>query len=61
MPIIEKEYQWTVWAMPKGNDGKLDHHKAMSGDDLTDFVNGYCRLCAAGGVVLFVHNNTILV
>jgi len=39
MPIIEKEYQWTVWAMPKGNDGKLDHHKAMTGDDLTDFVN----------------------
>ena len=38
-PIIDKKYQWTVWAMPKGRDGKLDHHKAMSGDDLTDFVN----------------------
>jgi type I restriction enzyme M protein len=38
-PIIEKEFQWTVWATPKGNDGKLDHHKAMTGDDLTDFVN----------------------
>jgi len=38
-PIIDKEYQWTVWAMPKGADGKLDHHKAMTGDDLTDFVN----------------------
>ena len=38
-PIIDKEYQWTVWAMPKGVDGKLDYHKAMTGDDLTDFIN----------------------
>ena len=38
-PIIDKNYQWTVWAMPKGKDGKLDHHKAKTGDDLTDFVN----------------------
>lgn len=38
-PIIDKDYQWTVWAMPKGKDGKLDHQKAMTGDDLTDFVN----------------------
>jgi len=38
-PIIDREYQWTFWAMPKGDDGKLDHHKAMTGDDLTDFVN----------------------
>lgn len=38
-PIIEKDYQWTVWAMPKGKDGKLDHHSALTGDDLTDFVN----------------------
>ncbi|HCS21897.1 MAG TPA: type I restriction endonuclease subunit M [Bacteroidetes bacterium] len=38
-PIIDKDYQWTVWAMPKGKDGKLDHHKALTGDDLSDFVN----------------------
>jgi type I restriction enzyme M protein len=38
-PIIETKYQWTVWAAPKGKDGKLDHHKALTGDDLTDFVN----------------------
>lgn len=38
-PIIDKEYQWTVWAMPKGKDGKLDHHNALTGDDLSDFVN----------------------
>ncbi|MCW7498446.1 type I restriction-modification system subunit M [Leptospira levettii] len=37
--IIEKNYQWNTWAMPKDKDGKLNHHKAMTGDDLTDFVN----------------------
>ena len=55
-PIIDREYQWTVWAMPRrsvrqahrptggpvepsGEPVELDHHKAMTGDDLTDFVN----------------------
>jgi type I restriction enzyme M protein len=38
-PIIDKKYQWTSWAAPKGKDGKIDHHKALSGDDLADFVN----------------------
>ena len=38
-PIIHKDYQWTNWAMPKGKDGKLDHHAAQTGDDLLDFVN----------------------
>ncbi len=38
-PIIDKEFQWTVWAAPKDKDGKLDHHKALTGDDLADFVN----------------------
>jgi type I restriction enzyme M protein len=38
-PLIEPEYQWNVWAMPKGKDGKLDHQKALTGDDLSDFVN----------------------
>ena len=37
--IISPEFQWSVWAVPKGEDGKLDHHKALTGDDLTDFVN----------------------
>ncbi|MDP3929347.1 MAG: N-6 DNA methylase [Bacteroidota bacterium] len=39
-PIIDKEYQWSIWATPKGKDGKLDHHSALTGDDLLDFVNG---------------------
>jgi type I restriction enzyme M protein len=38
-PIIDTEYQWNVWAAPKGADGKIDHHKALTGDDLADFVN----------------------
>ncbi|MCC7524696.1 MAG: type I restriction-modification system subunit M N-terminal domain-containing protein, partial [Chitinophagaceae bacterium] len=39
-PIIDKDYRWTIWAAPKDKDGKLNHHTALTGDDLTDFVNG---------------------
>ncbi len=39
-PLIKKEFQWNVWAAPKGKEGKLDHHKALTGDDLKDFVDG---------------------
>lgn len=38
-PILAKAYQWNVWAMPLKKDGKLDHQKALTGDDLTEFVN----------------------
>ena len=38
-PLIDKKFQWTTWAAPKGKDGKIDHHKALTGDDLADFVN----------------------
>lgn len=37
--IIEEKYRWDNWAAPKDMDGKLDHHKALDGDDLRDFVN----------------------
>ena len=37
--IIDKDFNWNVWAAPKPKDGKLDHHKALSGDDLRDFVD----------------------
>jgi len=37
--IIGQEYRWDVWAVPKDKDGKLDHHKALTGDDLKDFVD----------------------
>jgi len=50
-PIIEKKFKWDVWAAPKrpstaaGKNAQpplreeIDHHKAMTGDDLIDFVN----------------------
>lgn len=38
-PIIEKEFRWSTWAAPK-KDGKLDHHAALTGDDLKEFVDG---------------------
>jgi len=37
--LISKEYKWETWAAPKGKDGKIDHHKALTGDDLKDFVD----------------------
>jgi len=38
-PIIVKKFKWDVWAAPKNSNGKLDHHKALSGDDLREFVD----------------------
>lgn len=38
-PIIAEPYKWHVWAVPKTKDGKIDHHKALTGDDLKDFVD----------------------
>jgi len=38
--LIAKQYRWDVWAAPKTKDGKIDHHKALTGDDLKDFVDG---------------------
>ena len=37
--IIDPEFRWANWAMPKTADGKLDHHKAMTGPDLVQFVD----------------------
>jgi type I restriction enzyme M protein len=36
--ILDKQYRWESWAAPKDKDGKLDHNRAMTGDDLRDFV-----------------------
>jgi len=38
--VISKQYRWGTWAAPKTRDGKIDHHKALTGDDLKDFVDG---------------------
>jgi type I restriction enzyme M protein len=37
--ILENTFRWERWAAPKASDGKLDHNKAMTGDDLKGFVN----------------------
>jgi len=38
--VLEKPYRWESWAAPKDKDGKLDQNKALTGDDLRDFVDG---------------------
>lgn len=37
--ILAPPYRWESWAAPKGPDGRLDHNKALTGDDLHDFVD----------------------
>ncbi len=43
--IIDPEFQWNKWAAPKLRQAQLPKdkwkidHNAMTGDDLTDFVN----------------------
>ena len=37
--ILDAPYRWDSWAAPKGQDGKLDHNTALTGDDLREFVN----------------------
>ncbi len=37
--ILEKPYRWEEWAAPKGKNGQVDHNKAMTGDDLIEFVD----------------------
>ncbi len=38
--ILDPKFRWDTWACPKTSTGKLDHQKALSGDDLKDFVDG---------------------
>jgi type I restriction enzyme M protein len=38
--IIDKKHRWGTWAAPKDNQGKFDHQNALTGEDLTDYVNG---------------------
>ncbi len=37
--ILEEQFRWPNWAMPKSGDGKPDHHKAITGSDLVQFVD----------------------
>ncbi|MBT28935.1 MAG: type I restriction endonuclease subunit M [Thalassobius sp.] len=38
--ILDEEYRWSNWAMPKDTEGKLDRNKALTGIDLVQFVDG---------------------
>jgi type I restriction enzyme M protein len=37
--ILDEDYRWSSWAAPKDANGKLDHNKAQTGDDLREFVD----------------------
>jgi type I restriction enzyme M protein len=37
--ILDEPYRWDSWACPTAAGGKIDHSKALDGDDLKDFVN----------------------
>jgi type I restriction enzyme M protein len=37
--LIQDKFRWDVWAAPKTKDGKIDQNKALTGDDLKDFVD----------------------
>ena len=39
-PILDEEYRWNTWAMPRTASGEYDIHQALVGDDLIEFVNG---------------------
>jgi type I restriction enzyme M protein len=38
--LLDKPYRWEKWAAPKNKDGQIDHNRAKTGDDLSEFVNG---------------------
>jgi type I restriction enzyme M protein len=37
--ILNAPYRWESWAAPKDSQGKLDHNRALTGDDLREFVD----------------------
>ena len=37
--ILDEPYRWEQWAAPRNGGGRIDHNKALTGDDLKDFVD----------------------
>lgn len=37
--ILDTPFRWESWAAPKGENGRLDHNKALTGPDLVEFVD----------------------
>jgi len=38
-PILDKDFQWSSWAVVKTKDGKVDFNKSPTGPDLKKFVD----------------------
>jgi len=38
-PVLDKEFQWSSWAVVKKKDGKVDFNKILTGLDLKKFVD----------------------
>ena len=38
-PTLDKEFQWSTWAIVKDKDGKVDFNKTLTGPDLKKFVD----------------------
>jgi type I restriction enzyme M protein len=36
---IDQKYRWSNWAVPKKDDGSINHNVKLQGEDLMDFVN----------------------
>jgi hypothetical protein len=41
-PILSEQYRWSSWAAPRNSDGQLDHHNALTGEDLCDSSTRNC-------------------
>ena len=39
-PTLDKEFQWSTWAIFRNNDGKINFNKTLTGPDLKKFVDG---------------------
>ena len=37
--IVDPEFTWGTWAVPRTEKGEIDHDRALTGDDLKDFVD----------------------
>ncbi len=37
--LIDKPHRWTAWAAPRKSNGAFDHDRALTGEDLIEFVN----------------------
>ncbi len=37
--ILEEEYRWSSWAIPRNSEGEYERNKAKIGDDLIEFVD----------------------